>query len=47
MRDDLTFAPMMVVTTVRRIAEDCDDVEGLVICLELVLRELIAQEHLR
>ena len=29
-----------------RTFQDCDDVEGLVICLELVLRELIAQEHL-
>ena len=29
-----------------RTFQDYDDVEGLVICLELVLRELIAQEHL-
>ena len=41
-----------VVTTLGRIAgdlrtfQDYDDVEGLVICLELVLWELIAQEHL-
>ena len=29
-----------------RTFQDYDDIEGLVICLELVLRELIAQEHL-